>query len=313
MHIPVMLNEVMKALDVRPGGAYVDATVGQGGHAGAILAASAPDGRLLGLDRDPRAIIAARSALAAFGQRAALVAASYTSLSTSADREGFRDVDGILFDLGYSSAQLENSGRGFSFQRDEPLDMRFGEEGRTAADLVNHLPERELADILYQFGEERESRAIARAIVASRPIGTSGKLAAVIESVMPRREKIHPATRSFQALRIAVNDELESLQAALPQAVSVLKPGGRLVVISFHSLEDRIVKQFMRRESTGCVCPPRLPLCNCGHVATLRMVAAKVAVAGKTEVVANVRARSARLRVAERLAAPANRPVDSGG
>lgn len=313
MHIPVMLDEVIRALDVRPGGSYVDATVGQGGHAGGILAASGPDGRLLGLDRDPQAISAARANLATFGERAVFVPESYASLEALAKREAFVPVDGVLFDLGYSSVQLEASGRGFSFQRDEPLDMRFGDDGATAADLVNNLPERELADILYRYGEERDARAIARAIVANRPIATSGKLAAVIVSVAPRHEKIHPATRAFQALRIAVNDELDSLRAALPQAVALLKPGGRLVVISFHSLEDRIVKQFMRRESTGCLCPPRLPLCTCGHAASLRMVAARVAVAARDEVLANARARSARLRVAERLAAPADRLVNPGG
>lgn len=312
MHVPVMLGEVIAALDVRPGRTYVDATVGQGGHASAILTASAPDGRLLGLDRDAKAIEAAKVALAQFGDRVLLVTTSYTSIATIAQSHGLIPVDGVLFDLGYSSAQLDMSGRGFSFQRDEPLDMRFGEGDATASDLVNGMPERELADLLYQYGEERDSRVIAHAIVANRPIETSSRLATVIQAVAPRHEKIHPATRTFQALRIAVNDELGSLETALPQTVSMLKPGGRLVVISFHSLEDRIVKQFMRRESADCVCPPRMPRCVCGHSASLRVVADKVAFATKSEVQANPRARSARLRVAERLPATSNH-ASAGG
>jgi 16S rRNA (cytosine1402-N4)-methyltransferase len=301
MHVPVLLNEVITALNVRSDGSYVDCTVGVGGHAAAILEHSAPNGRLLGLDRDPDAVAAASKRLAAFGKRATLVNTSYLTLETASQHAGFGSVDGILFDLGLSSAQLESSGRGFSFQRDEPLDMRFGREGRTAADLLNDLSERELANLIYRYGEEPASRAIARAIVSHRPIRTSGQLASLIQNTVGGRGRIHPATRTFQALRIAVNDELAALEAALPQAVGLLKPGGRLVVISFHSLEDRLVKQFLQRESTDCLCPPRLPVCQCGHRATVRRVADKVIVPGPEELQTNPRARSAKLRVAEKL------------
>jgi 16S rRNA (cytosine1402-N4)-methyltransferase len=301
IHIPVLVGEVLAALLPRSGGSYIDATVGLGGHAAAILAASAPQGRLLGLDADPQAIVAAGVRLSGYAERIRLVNRSYTDLASVAKAEGFPLVDGILFDLGLSSAQLEESNRGFSFQVDEPLDMRFNPVGETAADLVNRLSEQDLADLIYQFGEEPASRLIARSIIAHRPLSSTAQLARLIEHTLGRRGKLHPATRTFQALRIAVNHELEAIQNVLPQAVAVLKPGGRVAVITFHSLEDRLVKQFLRKESNDCVCPPRVPACTCGHMASLRLINAKATVPGDEEVRTNPRSRSAKLRVAEKL------------
>jgi 16S rRNA (cytosine1402-N4)-methyltransferase len=311
MHIPVLASEVLSALGPRSGGWYVDATVGMGGHAAAILDASAPSGRLLGLDADPQAIAAAGDRLSAYGERVRLVNRSYTDLISIAEANAIPLADGILFDLGLSSAQLETSKRGFSFQMDEPLDMRFNPEGETAADLLNGLPEHELADLIYRFGEEPASRAIARGIVAHRPLATTAQLARLIERTLGGRGKIHPATRTFQALRIAVNHELESIDTVLPLAVSLLRPGGRLAVITFHSLEDRLVKQFLRRESRDCVCPPRAPACACGHVASLHLVNTKAIVPGEEELKANPRSRSAKLRVAEKL--DPNHPIAPSG
>lgn len=294
-HRPVLPGPTLAYLQPRPGGRYVDATVGSGGHAAAVLAASAPDGRLLGLDADPAALEVARAALASFGDRAVLVQANFRDLGAVARARGFVGVQGVLLDLGLSSRQLEASGRGFSFQRDEPLDMRFDpEQPVTAAELLNTLPERELADLFYRYGEEPRSRRLARVVVRRRerrPFQTTGDLVAAVEEALgPRRGRTHPATRVFQALRIAVNDELGALEAALPQAVELLAPGGRLVVISFHSLEDRIVKQFLRAAAAGE--RPRLA------VLTQRPIVADAA-----ELAANPRARSAKLRAAARLEA----------
>src|SRR3990172_4657819 len=256
-HQPVLYKEIIHALQPRSGGRYVDGTLGAGGHARGILEVCAPDGLLLGLDAHPQALVLARKPLAPFEQRIHLAQASYTSLSTQLVQLGWDMVDGIILDLGASSMQFDTPGRGFSFMYDAPLDMRFGPHAlHTAADLVNELSERELADLIYQYGEERESRKIARAIVKARPLHTTRELVAVIESVSPRRgsfgtvsgrrtvRSVHPATRTFQALRIAVNEELASIEEVLPQAVASLNVGGRLAVISFHSLEDRIVKDF---------------------------------------------------------------------
>lgn len=302
VHVPVLFQEVLEGLRVRPGGRYVDATVGGGGHAAGILAASAPDGRLLGLDRDPAALEVAAERLAPYGERATLVHASFGRVAEAARSRSFVPADGVVFDLGLSSLQLADPSRGFAFMEDGPLDMRFDptEERRTAVALVNELAEEELAELLYRYGEERRARSIAEAIVAARPIHTTGELASVVEGVVKRRGRIHPATRTFQALRIAVNDELAELEAALPQAVEILAPGGRLAVISFHSLEDRLVKRFMRRESRDCICPPEIPVCVCDHRATLRLVARKPLRPTTKEIAANPRARSARLRLAER-------------
>ncbi|RLC91858.1 MAG: 16S rRNA (cytosine(1402)-N(4))-methyltransferase [Chloroflexi bacterium] len=300
--MPVLFQTVLDGLRVRPGGRYIDATVGGGGHAAGILAASSPDGRLLGLDRDPAAVETARVRLAPYAERAVLVHGSFTRLAEIACACHFVPADGVLFDLGLSSLQLADSARGFAFMTDGPLDMRFDPTagGPTAADLVNELPAEELAALLYRYGEERWSRRIAQAIVAARPLQTTKELAAVVERAVGRRGRIHPATRTFQALRIAVNDELAALEAALPQAVEVLAPGGRLAVISFHSVEDRLVKRFMRRASRDCICPPEAPICTCDHRATLRLITRRPVRPTAEEVAANPRARSARLRVAER-------------
>ncbi len=225
-----------------------------------------------------------------------------TSLTERLREIGWNGVDGILLDLGLSSMQLDTPERGFSFQQDAPLDMRFDPASpTTAADLVNNLPQDELADLIYRNGEERASRRIARAIVKARPLQTTRQLAAVIETVLPRKGRIHPATQTFQALRIAVNQELERVENVLPQAVAALKSGGRLAIISFHSLEDRIVKEYFRRESRDCICPPRQPVCTCGHKATLKEITRKPITPGEAEIAANPRARSAKLRIAEKL------------
>lgn len=307
-HIPVLLAPVLDLLRVNElrAGRFVDGTVGAGGHAAAILEA-APDARLLGLDRDPAALALARERLALFGERAMLVHASYEDMPAQVAAwlgEGAQ-VDGILLDLGVSSMQLDQAERGFAFMQEGPLDMRFDptSDVPTAADLVNLLEADELADILYRYGEERHSRRIAQAIVANRPFHTTRELAEVVASAYRGpREKIHPATRTFQALRIAVNDELGAVERTLPRAIDLLRPGGRLAVISFHSLEDRIVKQTFKREATDCICPPRQPVCTCGHTASVKLITRKPVEADDAEIAHNPRSRSAKLRVVERLA-----------
>jgi len=302
-HIPVLYHEIIHALHPRDRGLYVDGTVGAGGHAWGILESSAPNGKLLGLDLDSQALDLARERLAPFSDRTILIKASYTTLEKQLEEIGWSAVDGILLDLGVSSMQLDTTHRGFSFQREAPLDMRFDTDGMvTAADLVNGLPENALADIIYKFGEERQSRQIARAIVTQRPIQTTKELAEIIANVVKHGEgKLHPATRTFQALRIATNDELLAIEKVLPQAVACLRSGGRLAVISFHSLEDRIVKQYFRQESQDCLCPPRQPKCTCQHKATIREISRRPIRPDEAENQANPRARSARLRIAEKL------------
>ena len=274
-----------------------------------ILVASAPDGELLGIDADPVALALAGEQLAEFGKRVALVQGNFADLEEIASEHGFGPVDGVLLDLGLSSLQLEAAGRGFSFQLDGPLDMRFDPsagsghrpgQATTAADLVNGLSVEELASVLSRYGEEPRARRIARAIVAERPINTTGELAALVERTVGRGRRIHPATRTFQALRMAVNEELECLAEALPQALRLLVPGGRLAIISFHSLEDRLVKQFFRSEARGCLCPPGIPVCVCGHRASLEIVTKKPIRPSAEEVAANPRSRSAKLRIAFR-------------
>ncbi len=304
-HISVLFQEALAGLRVRPGGRYIDATVGGGGHAAGILAAASPDGRLLGLDRDLAAIEATRARLGSDAERVVLVHSSFVHLAKVARANRYVPVDGILFDLGFTSLQLADPKRGFAFMTDGPLDMRLDptSDGSTAADLVNHLSPEELAALLYRYGEEKQARRIAQAIVDRRPLGTTRELAAVVEQAVGRgrRQRIHPATRTFQALRIAVNDELAVLEAALPQAVELLASGGRLAVISFHSLEDRLVKRFLRRESRDCICPPEAPACMCDHQATVRLITRKPIRPTAEEVESNPRSRSARLRVAERI------------
>lgn len=303
-HQSVLYHEIIQALQPQTGGRYIDGTLGAGGHAWGILDASQPDGKLLGLDVDPQALGLAQERLASFGERVIVRQASYTTLKEQLHRVGWDTVDGILLDLGVSSMQLDTDERGFSFQADAPLDMRFSPSNPvTAAHLVNTLPEAELADILYEYGEERRAYQVARVIVANRPIATTGHLAAVVAKVTGSgRPGMHPATRTFQALRIAVNEELDAIQQVLPQAVAALAPGGRLAVIAFHSLEDRIVKQFLRRESQDCICPPRQPVCTCGHKASLKEITRHPITAQAAEIEQNSRSRSAKLRVAQRIA-----------
>jgi len=302
-HQPVLYKEIIHALQPHAGGRYVDGTLGAGGHARGIMEVSAPDGRLLGLDVDPQALSLARKNLAPYEGRIHLAQASYTSLSMQLAQLQWEAVDGILLDLGASSMQFDTAERGFSFLQDAPLDMRFGPHvSQTAADLVNKSSERELADLIYQYGEERESRKIARAIVKARPLHTTRELVAAIESVPPRRgDRLHPATRTFQALRIAVNEELTSIKEVLPQAVAALKSGGRLAVISFHSLEDRIVKDFFREQSKDLVNPPYERIYEEERKATLKEVNRKPMVPSEDEIKNNPRARSAKLRIAEKL------------
>ena len=305
MHQPVLYHEIIHALRPHDDGLYVDGTVGAGGHAWGILDASGPSGRLLGLDLDPQALDLACERLAPFGARTILTQASYATLRVQLDSLGWEVVDGILLDLGLSSMQLDSPERGFSFRVDAPLDMRFDPRGDvTAADLVNNLPERELADLIYRYGEERKSRQVARAIVATRPLHTTRQLTDLVVRVIGRgKTKIHPATRTFQALRIATNGELESVETVLPQAVAALAPGGRLAVISFHSLEDRIVKTFFRRENHDCICPPKQPICTCTHRAVIKEISRRPIRPTEAETRLNPRSRSARLRVAEKLVA----------
>jgi 16S rRNA (cytosine1402-N4)-methyltransferase len=302
-HLPVLYNEIITAIQPVSSGYYIDGTVGAGGHAWGILDASRPAGKLLGLDVDPQALALAIQRLSEFGERATLVASSYNNMDQQVARLGWPKVQGILLDLGVSSMQFDTPQRGFSFQADGPLDMRFDPTNPvTAATLVNSLPEAELADLIWRFGEERLSRRIAQAIVLSRPIESTHQLAEVIsQSLGGKRGKIHPATRTFQALRIAVNQELQTLEAVLPKAVAILAPGGRLAVIAFHSLEDRLVKQYFRRESQDCICPPDQPICTCGHHASVRLVQHHAVQPSEAEINHNPRARSARLRVIEKL------------
>lgn len=301
-HRPVMVSEVLSALALRPGAVVIDATLGEGGHSEAILGAEVGI-RLLGLDPDPQAVAAASRRLSRFGGAFIAANTSYTRLWAAAAAHGLLPVDGVLFDLGLSSLQLEGEGRGFSFQRAEPLDMRFDPRQELTADqVVNDLPLDELARIIRQYGEEPRAYAIARAIVQGRPIHDTLTLADLVsQAVGGRRGRLHPATRVFQAIRIYVNDELQSLATGLEQAVSALRPGGRLVVISYHSLEDRLAKEMLRREARNCICPPGSPACTCRHVATLQVVTRKVIKPSQDEVRSNPRSRSARMRVAQRL------------
>ena len=301
-HVPVMLDEVLDVLDVQPGGRYIDCTLGGGGHAEAILERAQPGGSLLGIDASEAAITRGRSRLARFGEGARLVRSNFRDVGVVARQASFFPVNGVLMDLGLSSDQLEAQA-GFSFREDAPLDMRFSGEGVTAAEIVNTYSEGDLADIIFQLGGEPASRRIARRIIEARPVETSAQLAKAVEQAVGRRanNKTHPATRTFQALRIAVNRELDALETALPQAHGLLGFGARLAVLSYHSLEDRIVKEYMRRESKDCICPPGLPDCRCGHTATLKLVTRGALKPSLQEIAENPRARSARLRAAESI------------
>src|SRR3954469_11929859 len=307
LHEPVLLAEVLAELGPREDGRFLDGTVGAGGHAEAILERTAPSGRLLGLDVDPQALDEARAVLARFGDRAVLVHGNFALCDELARAHGFDELDGALIDLGLSSIQLNDQQRGFSFRAEGPLDMRADPRlSLTAGDIVNSWEKDSLRDVFATYGEEPEAGRISAAIVRRRsrePFLTADDLGRFVFGVKKdrSRSKADPATRVFQALRIAVNDELANLERGLVAALSLLRPGGRLAVISFHSLEDRIVKRFMLRESRDCICPPHLPTCVCGHRASLRVVTRRPLRAASAEVDINPRARSAALRAAERL------------
>jgi len=302
-HLPVMAAEVIEFLVTRTNGGYVDCTVGAGGHARHILS-NAPEGALLGLDLDVGAIERTATKLAAFGERVTLVRGNFSELATIADEHGFREVDGVLFDLGFSSVQLDDPSRGFSYQSEGPIDMRLDSEGAmTAGALLARVSERDLAQIFFDFGEERRARPIARSIVRARENGelvTTFYLAAAVMATKPKN-KTKTLSRIFQALRIAVNGELDNLKLGLAAAVDILKPGGRVVVISYHSLEDRIVKRHFVGCENPCTCPREIPECVCGKKPTLRVVTRKIVRPRYAEVEMNPRARSAKLRVAEKL------------
>ncbi len=304
-HAPVLLDEVLEYLrPVHSAGVLVDATVGLGGHAEGLLERY-PGVRLVGIDRDPRALELASRRLESFGDRVALIESRHESLIEILKREKIEEIDGLLADLGVSSMQLDDAERGFSFRFDGPLDMRMSASGDSAADLVNTAEEGELISILRDYGEEPMARRIARAIVAARieaPITTTAQLSGIIRAVKkPRGDRIDPATLTFQALRIAVNRELVELEEFLESAIGQLVSGGRIVVISFHSLEDRIVKRLFRRLEGKCTCPPGMPVCGCGAKAVIKQITRRPIEAGEQEAARNPRARSAKLRVAEKL------------
>lgn len=305
-HRPVLLDECIDALQIKPDGVYVDGTLGRAGHSSEIVR-RLTTGRLIALDRDETALAAARERLAEYMDRVTLVHSNFSSLGEVLDGLGVDSVDGMLFDLGVSSPQLDDASRGFSYKQDAPLDMRMDASAPlTARELVNTASYEELRRILYEYGEERYAPQIAKAICAAREqktVETTLELAELIRGAMPAkalREKQHPAKRSFQAIRIAVNDELGELPPMLDAAEAHLKPGGRLAVITFHSLEDRIVKQKLRELATGCICPPEFPVCVCGRTPKMKIVTRKPIVSGEAELNENPRARSAKLRVAEK-------------
>ena len=311
-HLPVLVDEVIEMLAPTSGSLHIDATLGAGGHTERILEAASPEGRVLGVDADPAAINRVEVRLRArFGERLVLRQGNFRDLATIAPEAGFGAVDGALFDLGLSSYQLADRDRGFGFRAGGPLDMRFDTtRGVPASELLASLDAAELTALFRRYGEEPKAGRIARAIVEARktaPIVTAEELATLVERVAPpdprKPRRIHPATRVFQALRIAVNEELDALQAGLTAALDLLRPGGRLVVLSYHSLEDRIVKRFIQAERRGCICPPQLPVCVCGRNPRLRLVTNPSLTPSAAEIAANPRARSARLRAAERLAA----------
>jgi 16S rRNA (cytosine1402-N4)-methyltransferase len=306
-HIPVLLQEAVDLLAPKHGGVYVDGTLGAGGHAAEILKRSAPGGILIGLDRDAEAVERSRITLALYGNRVFLRQANYRDMSTVLSELGYGSVDGVLLDLGVSLFHVKTPERGFSFMLDGPLDMRMdASSSQTAADLVNTLSREELIRILREYGEESRAGAIARAIEKARargPITRTVQLAEIVSGVFPRhpRRRIHPATLTFQALRIAVNDEMGALREGLDHITPCLKPGGRLVIITFHSLEDRVVKQAFAQAAKGCICSPRLPVCSCGRKPSLKILTKRPVFPGSGAVEKNPAARSAKLRAAEKL------------
>lgn len=304
-HIPVLLKEAIELLNCKSSGIYIDCTVGAGGHAERILELTSPDGKVVGIDQDEEILKIAEGRLKRFGERVRLMHGNFSDIKGIMKDE---KADGILFDLGVSSYQLEDKERGFSFMSDAPLDMRMDKKAEaTAADIINSSSERELSDIIFKYGEERFAKRIASFIVRERekkPITTTLQLSNIITKAIPARfhpRDIHPATRTFQALRIAVNRELEILEKSLLNAVDILKPKGRICVISFHSLEDRIVKRTFQRLEKGCICPPKIPVCQCGIKPSVRIITKKPVTPAEEEINANPRSRSAKLRTAEKL------------
>jgi 16S rRNA (cytosine1402-N4)-methyltransferase len=303
VHIPVLAEEVVEGLDVYPGRRYIDCTLGGGGHAASILSRCQPGGALLGIDADPEAINLAQHNLYDYFESSTIINDNFYNLENICLKTGFSQADGILFDLGLSSLQLSSAERGFSFQLSGPLDMRFNpDEQLTAADIVNRMPEAKLAQLILIYGEEPQANRIAKSIIAGRPVADTADLAAIIANTVGENfGRIHPATKTFQALRIAVNRELDHLTSALDQTLNCLAPGGRLAVISYHSLEDRIVKNFMLRETRDCICPPGLPECRCEHAACLEIAGRHPVTPSESEIEKNPRSRSARLRVARKI------------
>ncbi len=307
-HLPVLAVEVLELLAPKPGGIYLDGTLGGGGHSELILEKIGPQGLLIGIDQDPAALAAATARLAHFGSSFRPVAGQFGDMELLLRQQGVESIDGIVLDLGVSSHQLDSAARGFSFRHDGPLDMRMNSTGgTTAADLLQELSAVELERIIRDFGEERWAKKIALRIEQVRqqaPLSTTLQLADLVYHAIPRRfheERIHPATRTFQALRIAVNGELEQAEKGVKAGLSLLRKGGRMAVISFHSLEDRLVKQLFRTAATGCVCPPKMPYCVCNQRPQIRLVTGKPVIATEAERETNTRARSAKLRVAEKL------------
>ena len=303
-HCPVLVEETLRQLDPGPKDVYLDATLGEGGHAAAILEASSPTGRVFGVDLDPRSLAYVKSRLGGYGDRFTCAQGNYADMVALAQAQGIAQVDGLLMDLGFSARQVQQPGYGFSFRSDEPLDMRFDPASPLSAEhIVNTFSEKDLAQLIFQYGQEPRSRAVARHLVRSRPISSTGRLAELVSAAVgsKRGRRLHPATRTFQALRIAVNDELGNLESGLDAAVQLLSPGATLAVISYHSLEDRIVKTFMAQGRTGCICPPAVPECRCGRTPTLAQANRRIIRPSEQEVASNPRSRSARMRVARRL------------
>jgi len=308
IHKSVMLKEVTDSLVKGPGGVYVDATLGMGGHTSSIMTAAGADAKVVAMDVDEEALSIAGEALSKFNSRVILRNSNFSEIDNVLDSLGIREVDGIIADLGMSSFQLDLSGRGFSFNKDEGLDMRMDARLRfTAYDLVNEMSIEELSKLLKNYGEEKWSKRIAKWIVQSRessPIKTSAELAEIVKDAIPRKfhpNKIHPATKTFQAIRIAVNNELDNIEEFITKAVPLLKVGGRIVVISFHSLEDKMVKNMFKTMASPCICPHDLPICGCGKESILKIITRSPLVPGEDEVLNNTRSRSAKLRVAERI------------
>ena len=302
-HIPVMVPEILKYLEVSSGGRYIDCTLGEGGHTKSLLEASNPGGEVLGIDADHEAIEVSKNRLEEYGERFIYDNSNFKNIKKIAMKSKFVPCHGILFDLGVSSLQLDKESRGFSFRRKAPLDMRFSiNQTLTAQDVLNTFSESEISDILYQYGEERQSRKIAKLIIENRPLSNADELSDLIKkNIRQTNYKINPATKTFQALRIYINEELNSLSQALEQSLEILGVGGRMAVISYHSLEDRIVKNFFKKESKYCICPPNIPKCDCGHFPKLKIITKKPVSPSQSEIEANKRSRSAKLRVVERI------------